>query len=187
MALTVAQRFENFSGELDRHYDVYVYSPTPGWFAEIFTDITRWKQTEKHIHHLAHYDALTNLPNRILLAERTALALAARRRESLALLSCDLDYFKEINESLGHGAGDALLAQVAARFKAALRETDTVARLSGDEFAVLLPEASRDEAALVAEKMQAVLRDPDRAGGPPPGDHRFRGIGPSSAGRRQFL
>ncbi len=163
VALTgAAQRFENFSGELDRHYDVYVYSPTPGWFAVIFTDITRRKQTEKHIHHLAHYDALTNLPNRTLLAERTALALAlaARRRESLALLFCDLDHFKEINDSLGHGAGDALLAQVAVRFKAALRETDTVARLGGDEFVVLLPEASRDEAALVAEKMQAVLRDP---------------------------
>jgi diguanylate cyclase (GGDEF)-like protein/PAS domain S-box-containing protein len=163
VALTgVAQRFEEFSAELGKHYDVYVYSPRQDWFAVIFSDITVRRRAEERIRHLAHHDPLTNLPNRTLLAERTALAvaLAARRQESLALLFCDLDHFKDINDSLGHLAGDELLTQMADRFKAVLRQTDTVARLGGDEFIILLPEVTRDQAAHLAEKLLTTLRKP---------------------------
>lgn len=163
VALTgTPQRFEEFSGQLGKHYEVYVYSPRRGWFATIFSDVTARKQAEEHIRHLAHYDALTNLPNRTLLAERAvqALAWAARHQENLALLFCDLDHFKEINDSLGHIAGDQLLTEVAARFKASLRITDTVARLGGDEFVMLLPGVTKDQAAHLAKKLLAALHRP---------------------------
>lgn len=163
VALTgVPQRFEEFSGQLDKHYEVYVYSPRRGWFAAIFSDVTTRKQAEEHMRYMAHYDSLTGLPNRTLLTERAtqALALAARRQEHLALLFCDLDHFKEVNDSLGHKAGDQLLTEVAARFKASLRQTDTVARLGGDEFVMLLPAVTKDQAAHLAEKLLTALRRP---------------------------
>ena len=105
-----------------------------------FRDITDHKLAEERIRFLAYYDALTELPNRTLLQDRlaTALAGARRQKERVALLFLDLDGFKNINDSLGHSVGDLLLQEVAERLRRCAREQDTVARLSGDEFLIVL-------------------------------------------------
>jgi diguanylate cyclase (GGDEF)-like protein len=104
------------------------------------------------LEHIAMHDALTSLPNRNLLMQRLneAINRALDRRRSLALLMLDLDRFKEINDTLGHQTGDALLQQVSTRLRKVLRETDTVARLGGDEFAVVLPDVDEKNAARIA-------------------------------------
>ncbi len=111
---------------------------TGGWVTT-HEDITERRRIEARIAHLAHYDALTDLPNRALLRERLEQALAGDRREdhSLSVMMLDLDRFKEVNDTLGHGAGDTLLKAVAERLLSCVRETDTVARLGGDEFAIV--------------------------------------------------
>ncbi|MDG4594803.1 MAG: PAS domain S-box protein [Candidatus Contendobacter sp.] len=131
-------------------------------YVGIATDVTDQKAAERRIERLAYYDSLTDLPNRTLLAQRAAmaLALAARHRNSLAVLFFDLDRFKEVNDALGHAAGDALLAQVAARLQALVRVEDTVCRLGGDEFVLLLPEADQEGALRVADKALAAFRQP---------------------------
>ncbi|MBB5695293.1 bifunctional diguanylate cyclase/phosphodiesterase [Muricoccus pecuniae] len=101
-------------------------------------DVTEQRQAEARIMHLARHDALTGLPNRVLFRERLDEALLrARRGEAFAVLCLDLDRFKEVNDTLGHPAGDALLRAIAERLAAELRETDTLARLGGDEFAII--------------------------------------------------
>jgi len=108
--------------------------------------------------HLAQYDALTDLPNRVLLQDRAQLAMAQARREgkSLAVMYLDLDGFKEVNDRLGHDVGDILLVQFAQRLQAAVRASDTVCRQGGDEFVVLLPGMDGVEpACLVARKILA--------------------------------
>jgi diguanylate cyclase (GGDEF)-like protein len=110
--------------------------------------------------HQATHDALTGLPNRVLLRDRIerSLAAAARASGEVAVLLIDLDRFKEINDTLGHSYGDDLLCQVGPRLESVLREGDTVARLGGDEFAVLLPVvAGADEAKAVAERLREAL------------------------------
>ncbi|MGH8773113.1 MAG: putative bifunctional diguanylate cyclase/phosphodiesterase, partial [Burkholderiales bacterium] len=104
-------------------------------------DITERKHAEAHIRHLAHHDGLTGLPNRILLADRLGLTIVQANRDQrrAGVLFIDLDRFKEVNDKLGHQAGDRLLQTVAERLTASVREGDTVARLGGDEFVVLLP------------------------------------------------
>ena len=104
------------------------------------------------LEHIAMHDALTSLPNRTLLMDRLNQSIinAQRRKRSLALLMLDLDRFKEINDTLGHQTGDALLQQVGARLRNVLRDSDTVARLGGDEFAVLLPNVSDTNALRIA-------------------------------------
>jgi diguanylate cyclase (GGDEF)-like protein len=96
--------------------------------------------------HLAHHDVLTELPNRALFLDRAehALLMSRRRENRLAVLYCDLDGFKRVNDRFGHAAGDDLLVEVAARIRACLRDSDTVARLGGDEFAILLEEVDDD-------------------------------------------
>lgn len=135
---------------------------SPPLLGGITLDITEHKQAEERIRHLAHHDPLTLLPNRVLLAERAQLALAlmSRQQSTLALLFCDLDNFKDINDSLGHTTGDALLTQIAARLRKILREADILARLGGDEFVALLLNAERDGAAQVAERILTALREP---------------------------
>ena len=131
-------------------------------YVGIATDITALKAAERRIERLAYYDTLTDLPNRGLLAQRAelAMALAARRGTALAVLFLDLDRFKEVNDSLGHAAGDALLVQVADRLQELVRAEDTVCRLGGDEFVLLLPEAGQEGALRVAEKVLAAFRQP---------------------------
>lgn len=116
------------------------------------------KQAEERIQHLAHFDQLTGLPNRILFADRTnhALSMAHRSNEQLAVLFLDLDHFKNINDTLGHGIGDALLVELAKRLKSALREEDTISRQGGDEFVLVLPGTDANGAAHVAEKLLEV-------------------------------
>ena len=105
-----------------------------------FSDITLLKQHEKQLEHIAHYDALTGIPNRVLLADRLQQALAHTKREGSILAVCylDLDGFKLVNDTMGHEAGDKVLIEVTQRIKDTIRGDDTVARLGGDEFAVLL-------------------------------------------------
>lgn len=105
-----------------------------------FTDITLIKQHEKQLEHIAHFDALTGIPNRLLLADRLQQALAHSKREQSILAVCylDLDGFKFVNDTMGHEAGDKVLIEVTKRIKESIRGDDTVARLGGDEFAVLL-------------------------------------------------
>ena len=126
------------------------------------------KRTERVIHSLAYHDGLTGLPNRLLLHDRICRALAqARRHEQLfALLYIDVDEFKEFNDTLGHDGGDTVLKVVADRLREAVRSTDTVARVGGDEFIVLLGQLDRpSDAAVVAAKVQASLARPfDLAG-----------------------
>ncbi len=106
------------------------------------SEITERKLAEQRIEHIAHHDALTGLPNRVLLQDRLAQAVAYANRSGhpLWVLLIDLDRFKFVNDSLGHKAGDQLLQTVAARLQASVRESDTVARLSGDEFVAILSE-----------------------------------------------
>ncbi|MBI4492094.1 MAG: diguanylate cyclase [Chloroflexi bacterium] len=124
-----------------------------------FIDITKRKQAEEALERQALYDALTGLPNRTLLHDRLRQVLLAAQRNtrSLALLVMDLDGFKEVNDTLGHHCGDALLPQVGQRLREALRASDTVARLGGDEFAVLLPTADAEGALLAARKLLRAL------------------------------
>src|SRR5688572_4863098 len=126
-------------------------------------DITERKRMEEALQSVAQTDALTGLANRLLFRDRLDQALArARRHESrLALVYLDIDRFKEVNDSLGHPAGDALLKEFAARLRGAVRATDTVARLGGDEFVVLLEDVKdQDCAGHVAEKLMTECRRP---------------------------
>jgi diguanylate cyclase (GGDEF)-like protein len=126
----------------------------------IAQDITDRKLVEKRVQFLAYYDSLTGLPNRTLLQDRLAQAIAGahRRNEHAAVLFLDLDRFKIINDSLGHGVGDLLLKSVAERLKRQTREQDTVCRMGGDEFIIVLS-AIRDEAeaAIAAERIVSAI------------------------------
>jgi diguanylate cyclase (GGDEF)-like protein len=119
------------------------------------------------VRHQATHDALTGLPNRVLFVERLEAALAALGPGgSLGVLFCDLDRFKAVNDTLGHAAGDELLRQVAARLGGSVRPEDTVGRLSGDEFAVLLPGlAAAGDAAALADRVTACFDEPFRLDG----------------------
>ena len=110
-------------------------------YVAIFSDISERKRAEEHIHHLAHHDPLTGLPNRLTLEARLvqSIADALRGGRQVAVMFLDLDRFKTINDTLGHHTGDQLLIEVAIRIRSAVRASDTVARLGGDEFVVVLP------------------------------------------------
>jgi len=136
----------------------------------VFRDVTERRRYEATIKRLAYRDALTGLPNRTSLWDRLGLEVAHARRDQtvLALLFLDLDGFKKINDTLGHQAGDDLLREVAARLRGVLREGDTVARLAGDEFTILLPALNdRRDAALVSEKIVAAFDPPVTIGDEP--------------------
>ncbi len=130
----------------------------------ISIDITDRKQSEERIHYLAHHDTLTDLPNRALCLERMRMSIqqAERTNEKVAVMFIDLDRFKNVNDSLGHHVGDALLRSVAQRLNAAVRAGDTVSRLGGDEFVVILTGMSSEHeiARLVEDRMLPLLRDP---------------------------
>ena len=127
-------------------------------------DITERKASEDFVRHLAHHDALTDLPNRVLLTDRMRQALAQARRDrgKLAVLFVDLDRLKPVNDTLGHDIGDILLQEVARRLReVVVREADTVSRLGGDEFVILLQRVSKDQdAGTVAGKILEALNAP---------------------------
>ncbi|HQU88093.1 MAG TPA: diguanylate cyclase [Denitromonas sp.] len=110
------------------------------YYVALFSDITAQKHHESQLERYAHYDALTSLPNRLLLMDRLrqAMAVTQRRKGLLAVVYIDLDGFKLVNDTYGHAAGDVVLSTVAERFREALREGDTIARMGGDEFVALL-------------------------------------------------
>lgn len=124
-------------------------------------DIARRKEAEDRIQHLAYYDLLTNLPNRLLLIDRLqhTLAISARHHHHGALLFIDLDNFKTLNDTKGHSVGDLLLIEVAKRLQTCVREGDTLARLGGDEFVVILQDLSEDpkQAAIQAETVSSKI------------------------------
>jgi diguanylate cyclase (GGDEF)-like protein/PAS domain S-box-containing protein len=125
-----------------------------------FVDITQRKVAEERVQSLAYYDALTGLPNRILLRDRLskALALAGRQRHKVALLFLDLDRFKTINDSLGHSIGDLLLQEVSQRLNKCAREEDTVARLGGDEFLIVLTnQKTVPDTAVAAQRFMSAM------------------------------
>jgi len=127
-------------------------------YVALFEDVSEARAAEEKIQHLAQHDALTGLPNRLLLSDRLGLALstADRHGHGLAVLFIDLDHFKNINDAHGHAVGDQLLKQAAARITRALRASDTVSRQGGDEFIALLPNLKSPEDALPA--CQTLLR-----------------------------
>ncbi len=137
-----------------------------GCFA-VTTDISEHKLAEERIQRMAHHDSLTGLPNRLLFDDRLdqAVSLAKRDARQFALLYLDLDNFKPVNDSLGHTAGDELLKSAAERIRRQVRESDTVARVGGDEFTVILPDiARREEAETVARKIIAAVAAPFQLG-----------------------
>jgi diguanylate cyclase (GGDEF)-like protein/PAS domain S-box-containing protein len=132
-------------------------------YIALFSDITKRKEAEARIEHLAHYDSLTHLPNRALFSDRLkhALIAGARNNKKSALLFLDLDKFKSVNDTLGHLAGDMLLQSVASRLKSCVRESDTICRQGGDEFMILLAEVgSAEDAEKVARKIIAAMSEP---------------------------
>ena len=171
-------------GETVSSPDVHYYVPSTerqGWVSAVYRphvdevtgeisgvialirDITERKSAEQQIEYQAYHDSLTGLANRRLFQEHLsiALALAQRRENTAAVLFLDLDHFKVINDSLGHSIGDALLQQVALRLRKAVREGDTVARVGGDEFTIVLQELSEpQEAAIVAQKVLRTIAAP---------------------------
>jgi histidine ammonia-lyase len=139
------------------------------WLDGVILDISRAKlaekardQAEEQLRQQALHDALTGLPNRVLFRDRVGQALATARREQheVAVLMLDLDRFKEINDTLGHAAGDELLKEVARRLSSVLRESDSIARLGGDEFSILLPGVSGTDLAEIVGRVAGSLEEP---------------------------
>jgi diguanylate cyclase (GGDEF)-like protein len=137
--------------------------PDGGWIST-HEDITERQQADLHIRFLAHHDGLTGLANRALFIEKldSAVAGLSRRHQTFAVFMIDLDRFKNVNDTLGHPAGDQLLREAAQRLKSALRETDVLARLGGDEFAIIqtVEEDPLEKAASLAEHILAIMREP---------------------------
>jgi diguanylate cyclase (GGDEF)-like protein/PAS domain S-box-containing protein len=136
--------------------------PGGGWVAT-FEDITEWRKAQAQIAHMARHDALTDLPNRVLFREQLEHALRrVGRDEQVATLCLDLDHFKDVNDTLGHPVGDALLIAVAQRLKDCVREGDTVSRLGGDEFAIVQvgKNVQASEAAALAGRLVERLGEP---------------------------
>ena len=123
-------------------------------------DVTERRRDEERIRKLINFDALTGLPNRTMFASRfsQALALTQRSGHQLALLYLDLDHFKNVNDSLGHQVGDGLLIEISHRLQSVVRDEDAVSRQGGDEFVIVLPLTDAQQAAHVADELQAQVR-----------------------------
>lgn len=166
----IEEKFLKFDGTV---IDVEVQSTSIVYDGEpaiqvAMREITERKQMEEQVRQLAFHDALTNLPNRRLLNDRLNQAMAAGKRSGChgAMMFLDLDNFKLLNDSNGHGVGDLLLIEAAGRLKSCVRETDTVARFGGDEFVVMISELDADktestaQAGIIAEKIRVALAKP---------------------------
>lgn len=150
----------NISAVQDGHGQVQNY-------VALFSDITAIKEHQRELEHMAHYDVLTGLPNRVLMADRLHLAMAqsARRSQKLAVVYLDLDGFKSINDRHGHELGDRLLTHVASRMKQTLREGDTLARMGGDEFVAVLIDLNESLAAApLLDRLLAAAAEPVQLG-----------------------
>jgi diguanylate cyclase (GGDEF)-like protein/PAS domain S-box-containing protein len=140
-----------------------LHEPAVGALVLNYRDVTQRKETEKQLEYRAYYDSLTGLPNRLLFRDRlvNSLSTAKRNRVGVAVMYLDVDHFKLVNDGLGHTQGDRLLADVAKRLHGALRASDTISRIGGDEFSILLPEVTNTEAvAGVARKILDSLSKP---------------------------
>lgn len=167
-----ARKFEAHKFERQRPngrvLEIYGEPVPGGGFVTAYLDITERKQLEEEVRQLAFYDPLTKLPNRRLLYEHLGQSIAATKRSGYhgALMFLDLDNFKSLNDTHGHGAGDLLLVEVAHRLRNCVREIDTVARLGGDEFVVVVGDLSKDkaestiQAGFIARKIQNALSAP---------------------------
>jgi diguanylate cyclase (GGDEF)-like protein/PAS domain S-box-containing protein len=154
--------------DVNRAYDICVtplrreYGKPTGWLV-VLRDISERKQLERQLYTLAYYDALTELPNRMLLHDRLEQALTRNRRAhtGVGVIFLDLDGFKEINDSYGHSVGDDILRQTAQRLRQAVRGQDTVSRFGGDEFVLIFPDLdSRAALGEMATRILAVFADP---------------------------
>jgi diguanylate cyclase (GGDEF)-like protein/PAS domain S-box-containing protein len=135
----------------------------PKYYSTVVEDISRRKQIEEELLHLANHDALTSLPNRSLLLDRLsqALVFAERSEGQVAVMLIDLDRFKNINDSLGHDAGDKIIMEISRRLSASVRAGDTIARLGGDEFVIIRPDVVKDDAvAILAQQILEALSRP---------------------------
>ena len=133
----------------------------PMGYMLLLSDLTVLRQAQAQVDHLAHFDTLTGLPNRALVMDRLGqlLVSARRRHRSFAIVFADLDHFKEVNDNLGHHVGDELLQVIARRLTGAIRSQDTVGRIGGDEFIILLPEVDHTAALAVSKKIENALRE----------------------------
>ena len=165
-----SNRFEYRFQHRDGHYfwvgdEIRVEQDSNGQieFLGFIADISQHKQSEEKIRQMAYTDLLTGLPNRSLYYDRLkqAIAQAHRKQTNMAVLFMDLDYFKPINDELGHEWGDKALIEVGNRLQGCIRETDTVARIGGDEFSIILGEiASEESACIIAEKVISQIQKP---------------------------
>ncbi len=139
----------------------------PSSLVMVLRDISAFKRLERQLSHRAHHDALTGLPNRVLFEDRLAQTIAHSERYGrlFTVMFLDLDGFKNVNDTLGHDAGDELLTEVAKRLKQKLRTSDTVARLGGDEFTVIVPIQDASHAQIVADKLLGAFETPFELGG----------------------
>ncbi len=147
----------------DRHMLINEHRTPDGATVVLYTDITDLKQRERKIEHLAHHDALTGLPNRVLFHDRLTEAMmrASARNDQVTVLCLDLDRFKSVNDTLGHHFGDALLQEVSRRIRSVLGERDMACRLGGDEFAVICPDLTTlDQVTSFAWRLLDVLAQP---------------------------
>jgi len=142
-------------------------SGNPTGFRGIVRDVTERKKAEERLSHLATHDSLTGLPNRILFGDRLSLELARARRsgKKLAVMLLDLDHFKDINDTWGHDVGDEVLKTIGRRLPELLRKSDSIARMGGDEFLILLPEIEEaEDARILALKILDAFKKPFAVG-----------------------
>ncbi len=132
------------------------------YFVSTFLDISVQKKMEAQLRRSAQHDALTDLPNRLLLADRLVQSISRARRfyRRVGVLFVDIDGFKPVNDNHGHDVGDALLRQIAARLRECVRESDTVARVGGDEFVLVLESSAPDDIIAIANKVLVAMREP---------------------------